>query len=90
MSIFSNKQVTGGQVRAYGDSVYRWTVTAPADADDKAVWDYCQTLMAVNHRNNDHRQHSGSCGFPFGMGSFGGLWKESPNWRYSVVQPYTD
>ncbi len=89
-SQFSHAILSGGQPRAYCDSIYKYEVNAPAEADDSAVWEYCQTIAATPNRNNERRQHDGNCGFPFGLSFFGGLWKQGDRWLYSVVHPYCD
>lgn len=88
---FSHTVVSSGQPRAYADSVYSFKVTAPATATDAEVWAYCQTFKSTKNRAGNNERHDGSCGFPFGLSSFGSLRKESDTtYRYSVTKPYCD
>jgi hypothetical protein len=87
---YSNKNIQYGQPRAYADSLYVYSILAPAEATDAEVWAYCQTVYACKNRA-DNQRHDGSCGFPFGLQSYGSLKKESATtYRYSVTQPYCD
>lgn len=84
-----SKNVRGGQRAAYQDSVYVYEVNTPKDSTDAEVWEACQALRSVRHRNN--AAHNGRCGFPFGLESFGTLvQRDSENWVYRVTHPYCD
>lgn len=86
----THKIITSGQPRAYADSVLIAEVTAPAEATDAEVWTYCQTIRKTGNRA-DHQSHDGSCGFPFGLSSYGSLRKQNPTtYRYLVTEPYCD
>jgi hypothetical protein len=90
-SDFSHTLKESGQFRAYSDSRAVYEIRVPINASREAVWDYCQTVKAVAHRNDSSGQHSGSCGFPFGLSAFGGLWHVGDDkWKYSVIYPYCD
>lgn len=79
-----------GQPRPYADSVYKYDITTDPQASDAEVWAYCQSFRPANHRR-DGMRHDGSCGFPFGLDSYGSLRKMgSTTWRYEVTEPYCD
>lgn len=91
MSTFSHSAPTGGQFRAYADSYTDVVVTAPPDATADDVWNYCQTAFPpIQNRCREWRQFTGSCGFPFGLSAFAGVFKRDDKWLYRTIHPYCD
>lgn len=90
MPTFTHKVIHAGQPRPYADSVFKFEVVASPDATDEQVWAHCQTLRRASNRD-DRQRHDGSCGFPYGLSSYGSLNKRSATvWSYEVTEPYCD
>ena len=89
--ILKKTVLRSGQARAYQDSVYSYEIIVTDGATDEEVWDLCQReLKKANHRKDGH-QHSGACGFPFGLESFGSLrFVGACKYIYTVTMPYCD
>lgn len=80
--------IRAGQVRPYGDTVYEYHIVTVHEVTDEQMWKDCQELQRANNRQDGYK-HDGSCGFPFGLDSFGSLDKLGSNeWRYTVTNPY--
>lgn len=90
--MIESKCLRSGQARAYQDSVYDYEITS--DEGTEKTKEHCLTnIQKCNPENQtgDFRNHSGACGFPFGLESFytfeelgGG------KYRYTVTRPYCD
>lgn len=81
--------IRAGQVRAYADSVYEYHIVTVHEVGDERLWEECQEIHKTGYRKDDEK-HTGHCGFPFGLNSFGSLVRLGPNkWRYTVTEPYT-
>jgi len=90
MTAMTSTVVQCGQPRPYADSVYVFDITADPSATEAQVWEYGQTLRSARNRD-DNQRHDGSCGFPFGLQSYGSLRNPAVGkWRYSVTEPYCD
>ena len=85
-----SKCLRSGQARPYQDSVYQYQVKSTKEATDAEVWEACQKLRRAENRR-DGIGHTGACGFPFGLSSFGSLNKQADGtWIYAVTKPYCD
>lgn len=90
MEIISSKVLHSGQVRRYADSVYSYEVVVFGKGTDEEIWELCQSLKKAAYRKDGY-QHNGTCGFPFGLNSFGSLSKKGENsYIYTVTYPYCD
>ena len=79
-----------GQAHPYQDGVYEYLVTSNDDATDEDMWDACQSIRKAYHRDQN-ASHNGACSFPYGLESFGSLYRLSDtSWRYIVTIPFCD
>lgn len=86
----THKFIKTGQSKPYADSVYIVEIETNPETTDAEVWAYAQTIHKAANRN-DRLSHDGSCGFPYGLDSYGSLKQvSSTQWRYSVTEPYCD
>lgn len=88
--ILESTLIRGGQHHPYGDTVTSYQLTLRPNADDKDIWEEAQKLRPAQHRR-DGVNHDGSCGFPFGLDSFGSLNRTmTTKATYTVTEPYCD
>lgn len=78
-----------GQVRPYGDSIYRYRVMS--DSPMFVVSTFCRkVLKPCENECLDDNQYTGSCSFPFALNSFYKFEMESPGvYIYTVCEPWT-
>ena len=83
------KNIRGGQVRPYADSIYQYKITS--DKPEEKVEEHCAKEV---HRCSNKLQggcFTGSTGFPFGLDSYYKFNKMSDGkFSYTVCEPYTD
>lgn len=89
--MFKSKCVRSGQARAYQDSVYGYEIES--DQTPEEVKLICLTEI---HKCNQKyivniNDHTGACGFPFGLDSFYSFEDhKNGTYTYIVTEPYCD
>ena len=82
---FEVKEISGGQLRPYADSVYVYEVKSEEPKEE--VEKYC--MKEVHHSGHKGSDFSGSCDFPFGLSSFYSFFEKAPGiYTYKVCEPY--
>jgi len=88
--MFTAKQTRCGQARAYQDSVYSWDIESDLPKDEVIAKALAELGRGVNPANIS-TQHSGACGFPFGLDSFYSFSQMATGlYRFTVTEPYLD